>query len=481
MKTFLSILINICSVFFSSNLSNAQNIPDPDFRNVLTTKYGVQFDDSNNISNPLIIPTIKRIDVNNKFIDDLTGIEEFTSLTFLNCSANNLTALDLRQNLDLDTLICWNSYFDELNLENNTKLKYLDATYTYYLTELNLTSNVLLTTLLIGDNSINTLNLNENTNLTYFNVSLDLSALDLSKNTKLETIYLRSYITEIDLSQNTNLKFISIEDDSLTNLILPVTDSLKTFYLTNYNSLLNLDISNNLSLNDIKFYTHPWSINPTSLQLKVWALPFPPEGVTFQPSMRNTDFILKTLPVELSNFSAINKNENILLSWETKSETNNYGWDVEYRNSSFDNSIWEKSGFVGGKGTTSRPNVYSYEFPLQIDNLNIRLKQIDMDGKFHYSNILSVQPTVSNFVLHQNYPNPFNPSTLISYQLAKHENIKIEIYDLTGKIISIPVNKYQNPGTYQFTFDGSNLSNGVYFYKVYHGSDSVSKKMLLIK
>ncbi|HEY3252254.1 MAG TPA: T9SS type A sorting domain-containing protein [Ignavibacteria bacterium] len=87
-----------------------------------------------------------------------------------------------------------------------------------------------------------------------------------------------------------------------------------------------------------------------------------------------------------------------------------------------------------------------------------------------------------SMALHQNFPNPFNPYTLINYELSNKSDVKLAIYDITGKTISIPVDGNQNTGTYQVKFSGNNLPSGIYFYTLFvNGNIIDSKKMILIK
>jgi len=85
------------------------------------------------------------------------------------------------------------------------------------------------------------------------------------------------------------------------------------------------------------------------------------------------------------------------------------------------------------------------------------------------------------FKLLQNYPNPFNPTTKISYSVPKTEDVKLVVYDITGREVVTLVNEYVNAGVYSVDFDGSNLASGVYIYKIQAGSFTDVKKMLLIK
>ena len=91
----------------------------------------------------------------------------------------------------------------------------------------------------------------------------------------------------------------------------------------------------------------------------------------------------------------------------------------------------------------------------------------------------SVRPT--QYMLNQNYPNPFNPSTTIKYSLPNNGNITLKVYNLIGQEVATLINSYQTSGEYAVTFNASNLSSGVYFYRLESGSFNVVKKMLLMK
>ena len=87
----------------------------------------------------------------------------------------------------------------------------------------------------------------------------------------------------------------------------------------------------------------------------------------------------------------------------------------------------------------------------------------------------------TEYAMTQNYPNPFNPATRISYQLPEAGNVKITVFDISGKQIATLVNGQQNAGFYDINFDGSRFASGVYFYKLEAGNFVETKKMLLIK
>ncbi len=85
------------------------------------------------------------------------------------------------------------------------------------------------------------------------------------------------------------------------------------------------------------------------------------------------------------------------------------------------------------------------------------------------------------FNLSQNYPNPFNPSSKIGFSIPKFGKVKLNIYNVLGEIVTELVNKYLDAGYHQYEFNGSNLTTGIYFYKIQSGSFTDIKKMILIK
>jgi hypothetical protein len=87
----------------------------------------------------------------------------------------------------------------------------------------------------------------------------------------------------------------------------------------------------------------------------------------------------------------------------------------------------------------------------------------------------------SHFTLLQNYPNPFNPSTTIKYELSKSSEVRLTVFDMLGREVSVLVNERRNAGVHQVKFDGSGLSSGVYVYRIQAGDFFQSKKLLLLR
>jgi len=187
---------------------------------------------------------------------------------------------------------------------------------------------------------------------------------------------------------------------------------------------------------------------------------------------------LGVLPVELSSFTANLSGSNLELRWVTATEVNNYGFEIER----LKDSKWEKIGFILGHGNSNSPKTYSFidDKPLK-GKLQYRLKQIDNNGTFKYTKTIEVGTDFLKYDLAQNYPNPFNPSTVIEYSIHATSNVKVEVYNVLGKLITTLVNENQETGNYQVNFDASGLSSGIYYYKIQSSNFAATKIMLLLK
>ena len=205
------------------------------------------------------------------------------------------------------------------------------------------------------------------------------------------------------------------------------------------------------------------------------------------------------VPVELLSFTSSVSGNNIILNWITSTETNNMGFEIERLiESKIERlKIWESIGFVSGNGTTTQTQSYLFsDINLDAGRYKYRLKQIDFDGSFQYSNTLEVKiATIADFILEQNYPNPFNPSTIISFTIPKItlssssraesreevSGVQLKVYDALGKEVAVLVDENKPAGNYEVLFNSANLSSGVYFYKLSFGKLEVVKKMILMR
>ena len=191
---------------------------------------------------------------------------------------------------------------------------------------------------------------------------------------------------------------------------------------------------------------------------------------------------LGPLPVELTSFIANATSGKVNLSWTTASEINNSGFEIER---SFDGSSFFTVGFVKGNGTTTEPRAYSFSDELSIngtETIYYRLKQVDFNGSFNYSDVISVVFDIpTEFALGQNYPNPFNPTTKIKYSVPQNGLVSIVIYDLTGQEVATLLNEIKEPGNYELDFSAAGLSSGIYFYRMTANNFIQVKKMSILK
>jgi C1A family cysteine protease len=192
------------------------------------------------------------------------------------------------------------------------------------------------------------------------------------------------------------------------------------------------------------------------------------------------------VPVELTSFTAINKGTKILLEWVTSTETNNQKFEIYRRD--FENeksNDWMLIGFRESKGTTSEQTFYNFVDEITGINataLEYRLKQIDYNGSYSYSEIITINNLAPNgFMLEQNYPNPFNPSTHIKYAIAGKQFVSLKVYDVLGNEITTLANEEKPAGTYEVEFNANHLSAGVYYYTIVTDNFVQTKKMILLK
>lgn len=186
------------------------------------------------------------------------------------------------------------------------------------------------------------------------------------------------------------------------------------------------------------------------------------------------------IPVELTSFTASVVDNQVQLNWSTATEVNNSGFEVERKTGT---GSYEKVGFIPGFGTTTEVRSYSFvDQKVGVGLYSYRLKQVDFDGTFAYSEEVNVEvnpPLV--FALEQNYPNPFNPSTMIKYSIPQDGFVNLFIYNLLGEKVATLVNNIQKAGRYEVNFDAGSFASGVYFYSIEAGSYKSVKKMLLMK
>jgi len=186
------------------------------------------------------------------------------------------------------------------------------------------------------------------------------------------------------------------------------------------------------------------------------------------------------LPVELTSFTATANGKEVTLSWSTATELNNQGFEVQRK---FGSNDFVTIGSVRGNGTTTSPNNYSYVDKL-IDpgKYFYRLKQIDYGGTYEYSQKVEVNwSPFTTFKLEQNYPNPFNPTTTIGFGIPELSHVRMSILNILGEEIKVLLKEEKEAGYHSVGFNGSDLSSGVYFYRIQTGSFVETRKMILLR
>ena len=188
------------------------NVPDKTFREYLLKRFDK---DGNGVLTPAERYAVTEIDVENKYISNLSGIQFFPNLKVLNCGHNRLTSLDVSKNTVLQELVCWENQLTSLDVSQNTALQEL-ACFENQLTSLDVSQNPALQKLSCWDNRLTSLDVSKNTELTYLKCSYNrLTELDVSQNTKLTELYFVSN------------KITSLQADNCTNLTVIFTGSNK--------------------------------------------------------------------------------------------------------------------------------------------------------------------------------------------------------------------------------------------------------------
>ena len=241
MKKLHFVLAIACIALFSLSATAQTRVPDAKFRQALID-LGIVTGFEGEIATGSMISEVTALDIPAKNISDLTGIEDFVNLLYLDCSNNNLQTLDLSHNTNLTDLDCYWNLITTLDLSHNTNLINLKYAHNQ-LPSLDLTANLLLEELLCSENQI---------------VSLNVSHLTALKN--LDCRY--NLLTTLDVSQNTGLERLSVNNNELTSLNLSNNVNLKEVYCEN-NQLVNLDLSHNSAL------TYVWCRNNPLVTLDI--------------------------------------------------------------------------------------------------------------------------------------------------------------------------------------------------------------------
>ncbi|HQI47907.1 MAG TPA: FG-GAP-like repeat-containing protein [bacterium] len=212
---------------------------------------------------------------------------------------------------------------------------------------------------------------------------------------------------------------------------------------------------------------------------------WPSGQVQVMTSLRADEFMTiiepAVTPVELAAFTTAVEEKRVTLCWQTLSEENTYGFEIERRAG---DHPWGKIGFVAGHGTTANPHVYDFVDDTLEDagQYAYRLKIVDQDGRFAYSAAIEVRFGLPDqFALYQNYPNPFNPVTTIEFALPSAEKVRVRIFSLLGEELTELAHGPLPAGYHTIRWNAAGLANGVYFLVLEAGPFRQVRKSVLMK
>jgi hypothetical protein len=193
------------------------------------------------------------------------------------------------------------------------------------------------------------------------------------------------------------------------------------------------------------------------------------------------------LPVELTSFSATNSAEGVQLSWTTASETNNRGFRVERQNEN--SETWDPVAFVTGQGTVTTTTPYTYTDAHVTDGSTYayHLLSETNNGELEEVSLITVTyaapavPLASEYRLIGNYPNPFNPNTRVVFEVAQNDQISLDVFDISGRLVQTIASGQYDAGIHSVEFSAAGLPSGVYFARLSGTFGSQMMKMMLLK
>jgi hypothetical protein len=186
-----------------------------------------------------------------------------------------------------------------------------------------------------------------------------------------------------------------------------------------------------------------------------------------------------TLPIKMLSFSAYNNSNDVTLNWAIASEINNKGWSIE-RTSDINNSNWTPLGFVNGKNNSSSVTNYAYiDKNVSAGTYYYRLKQIDVDGRITFSNVILVKvingKQVAEVAL---FPNPFMLSATVRYNVPATSKVTLAVFNQQGQLVTTLYQGEQQAGTYQRVVNGQYLAKGKYYLKLILSDQTITNSFI---
>jgi len=191
-----------------------------------------------------------------------------------------------------------------------------------------------------------------------------------------------------------------------------------------------------------------------------------------------------SLPVDLTTFDVAADGSSAVLWWETASEINNAGFEVQHRPPNATLDAWADAGFVGGNGSTTETKKYSYRLNDLVPGVHtFRLKQVDQDGSFEYSESVEVDVQMTTaFEINAPYPNPFRQQATFSLRVAESQRVGIMAYNQLGRHVATLHSGRLEPNTkHVFALDGHQLASGIYFIRIQGETFNVTERATLVR
>jgi len=245
------------------------------------------------------------------------------------------------------------------------------------------------------------------------------------------------------------------------------------------------------------FETNP---NDDALDNNYWDMDLSGTINSGYPYLSWQDGAEKSLPVDLSTFTASVQSDGVLLEWTTESEIDNLGFILERKiaveSASGDDwseiASYERNSELAGHGSTPERQHYQYLDRSVKANVEYeyRIADVDYNGAITWFGAVSIDAgdaiLPSKIVLHGAFPNPFNPSTLISYSLEDEARVTLFYYDITGRLVDKQGPLLQSDGYQEMIWEGTDqngqsLDAGIYFCRLVSSGDAATIKLLLMK
>lgn len=480
--TTLNGLSSISSIGTSLSIFRNNVLTDISVLSNLTTLSQLSINDNDALINLIGLDNLTTINglaaiVSNDALTDISGLGNLTSVSgsidiLLNNALVNLSGLDNLTTISGNLrLLLNNSLISLSGLDNLTTIN----------GSLDIFSNSAITSLsgLGGLTTIGvSLLLNNNTTLNNIAELSGVTSIGLAiaiNNTALPNLNGLENITSIAGN-------LIIQDNSvLINLsaLASVTLIDGIILINNNNALVSLDGLDNIDHNSITDLLLENSPNLSTCEVQsicnYLAIPSNPATINGNAggclSRTEVETACSALPVELISFTANFQDHRVTLQWKTASETNNHGFQLQKSN---DGSRWNDLVFIEGQGTSNISNEYKYMDTQPYNGENYyRLKQVDFDGAFEYSEVVSARLDLApnNIIIH---PNPVsNFLTIHLPESTDTQNEIMQIKNMNGQILKEIASSFNS----ELLIDVSTLPSGVYLIQVNHTLSSKFVKM----